>query len=99
MNELLNSKEQEILKRLLRELEPGQLPLDIFLEVAKLTVTPILEVVPLRLKSDKVQVLLFEREKSDPIWGGKLHTPGTIIRASDRGGNLEDAFKRVLGGK
>lgn len=41
------------------------------------------EAVTLRKKGDKIQVLLLEREEKDSVWGGLLHSPGTILRASD----------------
>jgi hypothetical protein len=81
---------------ILSKLEPGKLPLPIFLETTRLTVTPILEVVPLRLKNSQVEVLLLERDKGDPIWGGMLHTPGTVIRANDKDGDFTDAFDRIF---
>jgi hypothetical protein len=63
-------------------------------------VTPIVEIVPMRVSREgKIQVLLVEREISDPIWGGMLHTPGTVIRASDTRANNADAFERILEGE
>lgn len=84
----------------LSRLEPGKLPLKIFIEIARLTVIPILEVVPLRLgEKGSVEVLLLERDSADPIWGGLLHTPGTVIRASDTQGDYSDGFQRILTGE
>lgn len=84
----------------LRGLKPGQLPPELFYTIASLTVTPILEIVPLRRAANgTVEVLLFKREASDPIWGGLLHTPGTVIRASDQPGTFNDAFRRLLSGE
>lgn len=93
---------QQEIKRLvetLQQLTPGSLPLPVFIEVARLTVTPILEVVPLRLHDGTIEVLLLERENTDPVWGGQLHTPGTVIRASDTPGDLHDAFERITHGE
>src|SRR3989344_8061455 len=90
----------QTLVKYLKQLEPGKLPLPIFLEIAKLTVTPILEIVPLRkTKTGEVEVLLINREDNDPIWAGMLHTPGTVIRASDTEGSYEDALNRILKGE
>jgi hypothetical protein len=82
--------------KILERLQPGMLPPAIFLEIARLTVTPILEIVPLRLTEDGVKVLLLKRDEDDPIWAGKLHTPGTIIRANDKENDFTDAFERIL---
>ncbi len=102
MNERLNiappsPEEIKQASDILARLDPGRLPLDIFIEVARLTVTPIIEVVPLRKNKDgKTEVLLTERDASDSIWAGMLHTPGTVIRANDSDSNNLDAFQRIL---
>jgi hypothetical protein len=83
----------------LAELEPGALPLPVFLEVARLTVTPVVEFMPLRTSPRGVEVLLLEREESDPVWGGLLHTPGTVVRASDSEGSFTDASARLVDGE
>jgi hypothetical protein len=95
MSDIIDEEIQQA-AHILSKVEPGKLPLPIFLEVARLTVTPILEVVPIRIMNGKVEVLLIERDVSDPIWGGKLHTPGTVIRASDNENYFADAFGRIL---
>ena len=98
--EKLTSEEVDAVANVLKRLKPGFLPLPIFLEVARLTVTPIVEVVPLRLGSGgKVEVLLTQREGNDPTWAGLLHTPGTVVRASDEEGGYKDAFKRIFEGE
>lgn len=83
----------------LKSLKPGNLPLPIFIEVARLTVTPIVEIVPLRKVSGIIEVLLIRREENDPVWPGLLHTPGTVIRASDIENDFGDSFKRILEGE
>lgn len=94
------SEDIEQAVHLLAQLEPGKLPLGIFLEIARLTVTAIVEIVPLRTSKDgKIHVLLIEREADDPVWGGMLHTPGTVVRASDNPGSNDDAFSRILDGE
>lgn len=98
-NELLD-KEIERTVGFLRKLKPGKLPLPIFLELARLTVTPIVEIVPLRkTEEDTVEVLLIRREENDPNWPGMYHTPGTVVRASDKEGSYDDAIKRILKGE
>ena len=83
----------------LKKCKPGFLPREIFLEVARLTVTPIIEIVPLRKVSQGIDVLLIERDKNDPTWPGMLHTPGTGLRSSDKEGSFKDAFDRILEGE
>ncbi len=85
---------------ILSRLQPGELPLDLFLQTARLTVTPIVEVVPVRKTADgSTEVLLIERDGTDPVWSGKVHTPGTIIRSSDTDSQNGDAFRRILQGE
>ncbi len=105
MNSSTNTSEQSpeeinLVSKILSRFQPGQLPLDVFIEVARLTVTPIIEVVPLRRNAEGViEVLLIRREDSDPIWAGLLHTPGTVVRANDKDINNGDAFGRILNGE
>lgn len=85
--------------QVLKNLQPGKLPLPIFLETTRLTVTPIVEIVPLRKYNNAIEVLLTKRENDDPNWAGMYHTPGTVIRASDTEGSYDDAFNRILEGE
>lgn len=85
------------LTRLLKKLEPGFLPLDIFMEIARLAVLPIIEFVPLRVnKNGEVEVLLLSRDADDPLWPNELHVPGTVIRPTDTEGKIYRAFERIL---
>lgn len=83
----------------LSELEAGFLPYPIFDQIARLVALPIIEFVPLRTHEGNTQVLLIERDKADNHFGGELHTPGTVIRATDlekdSGGNWK-TFSRIL---
>jgi hypothetical protein len=89
-------KKNDQLVKLLKELEPGFLPYDIFVEIARLVVLPIIEFVPLRMnKEGDVEVLLLSRGKDDPLWPDMLHTPGTVIRPTDREGEMYLAFERI----
>lgn len=98
--EALTDQEIEQARAVLAKMNPGNLPYPIFLEVARLTVTPIIEVVPVRKNPQgEVEVLLLKRDKSDTVWGGMLHTPGTVIRASDHEGDTTDAFDRIFQGE
>jgi hypothetical protein len=85
---------------LLSKLEPGFLPYPVFEQVARLVALPIIEVIPLRKSPDgQAEVLLIERPDDDPLFAGALHTPGTVIRATDvhkPGMHNWPAFERVI---
>lgn len=68
---------------LLKKLEPGFLPYPLFEQVARLVALPTVEFVPLRKNNNVTEVLLIARVTDDPLWPGMLHTPGTVIRATD----------------
>jgi hypothetical protein len=92
----LSKTEIEQLTQLLKKLEPGFLPLDVFMQIARLTVLSIIEFVPMRMNDGKVEVLLLSREADDPLWPNELHVPGTVIRPTDTEGNIYKAFERIL---
>lgn len=69
--------------KILKKLDPGFLPEDLFIQFTRLTPTAILEIVPLRLNGGKVEVMFLTRPEEDPVWPGMLHTPGTVIRSTD----------------
>lgn len=77
-------------------MSPGYYPEPIFLQFSRLTVNPIVEIVPLRTRAGVVEVLLLERHAGDELFFGKLHTPGTVVRPHDTPGSFEDAFNRIL---
>jgi hypothetical protein len=87
-----SSKEIELAEEVLSKLEPGFLPFSIFHQIARLTTTAIIEIVPLKLQNSKIEILLLERETDDPVWPSQLHIPGTVIRATD---SLEEVFQRI----
>ncbi|MDB5184918.1 MAG: hypothetical protein JWN38_726 [Candidatus Saccharibacteria bacterium] len=68
---------------LLARFEPGFLPYPVFEQIARLVALPILEFVPLRAHNGVIEVLLIARPEDDAYWPGLLHTPGTVIRATD----------------
>lgn len=69
------------------------MPFPIFHEITRLTTTPIIEVVPLRHSESAIEILLLKRGADDPVWPNQLHTPGTVLRATD---SLENALERIL---
>jgi hypothetical protein len=93
----INEQELKQVAQLLEKLEPGFLPYDIFVQIARLTVLSIIEFVPIRLSSEgKVEVLLLSRGSNDAIWPDELHTPGTVIRPTDTEGKMYLAFDRII---
>lgn len=94
MNELPNITE------MLAKLTPGNLSLDIFNQVARLTVTPVVEIVPFyRDEGGKLKVFLLQRGENDVLWAGMYHVPGGIVLATDTPGSFSDALRRVLDSK
>lgn len=91
----IEEKETKITK-LLGDLTPGFYPEPMFLQFSRLTVNPIVEIVPLRKRAGKVEVLLLERDANDIVFRGKLHTPGTVVRPHDTPGSFNDAFNRIF---
>jgi hypothetical protein len=91
-------KQSEIIEltELLKKLEAGFLPYPIFEQIARLTTLSIIEFVPLRTNSEgKTEVLLLERGMDDPLWPGEVHTPGTVVRPTDRENDTYLPFHRI----
>lgn len=90
------TKDEEQTIKYLKKLNPGFQQFDIFNELARITVLPILEIVPLRLVDNKVvEVLLLKRGREDPVWPNELHTPGTVYRSTDFKKSKEP-FDRIM---
>ena len=85
---------QQFVVQGLKRLEPGYLPQEIFHQIARLSVTAIVELVPLIQTSSGVAVLLTRRPDDDQYWPGMLHTPGTAIRSNDA--SYKEALRRIL---
>lgn len=83
-------------KNALAQLEPGRLPFDIFTEVCRLTVTPVLEIVCLRRDDKgKIEVALLKRSADDPNWPNMYHVPGAVITPTDIDAGLDGVVDRV----
>lgn len=83
-------------KNTLAQLEPGRLPYDIFAEVCRLTVTPVLEIVCFRRDDlGNVEVALLKRSADDPNWPNMYHVPGAVITSTDVDTGLDEAVDRV----
>lgn len=92
----LTAAEIKLAAELLSRLQPGFLPTGIFMQIARLTVLTIVEVVPLRLNADgQVEVLLIERPSDDPVWPGQLHTPGTVVLADQGEAGIDKGLERI----
>lgn len=82
---------------MLKKVQPGFLPYPLFLEVARIVALPILEVVPMRMRRGRVEVLFLKRAADDDIWPNVMHTPGTVIRSTDvNDGAIDAAFCRIF---
>lgn len=90
----MTDAEIQQLKSLLSKCLPGKLPEEIFISLARLSVLPAIEFVSLHAAESGIEVLLLPRPKNDPIWPNMLHTPGTILRPTDK--SFQDAFDRLL---
>lgn len=82
---------------LLSNLEPGKLPLEIFNQVARLTVTPVVEIVPFfKNGQGDYKVFLMQRGADDALWANQYHVPGAIVLATDTPGSFSDAINRIV---
>jgi hypothetical protein len=83
---------------LLKRFEPGFLPYPVFEQVARIVALPIVEFIPLRKTDAGIEVLLVARPDDDALWPGLLHTPGTVVRATDFGTDqaLWPPFYRII---
>lgn len=82
---------------MLSALQPGKLTLDVFNQIARLTVTPVVEIVPfVKNNEDKLKVLLLRRGADDAIWPNQYHVPGTIVLATDTPDLFSDAVNRII---
>ena len=79
----------------LAKMEPGKLPLEIFNQVARLTVVPVIEVVPFYTENGVTKVYLLQRPISDELWAGKYHVPGSIILPGNASGSFSDVVDRI----
>ena len=91
----MKKEEERQLVELLAKLEPGFLPYEIFVQIARLVTLPIIEFVPLRVRGGEVEVLLLERDADDEFWPGEVHVPGTVVRPTDSLGEIYKAFDRI----
>jgi hypothetical protein len=79
----------------LKRLQPGLLPKELFIEIARIWTTSIIEVVPVRKNGEKTEILLLKREADDPNWPGMLHTPGTVVRPTDSEKGIVGPLERI----
>lgn len=87
-------KDESVTYKYLETLHPGKIPEKIFVQLLRLFPASCIEVVPIRVQKNKVQVLLTKRPSNDPIWPKLWHVPGTMLTTKDK--KFEDAFKRVM---
>jgi hypothetical protein len=86
------------LTAMLSKLQVGEIPSDVFHQIARLMVLPAVEIIPLRMVEGAAHVLMTQRESSDPVWPNLWHTPGRILRPSEVDGSGTPAlvFERLM---
>lgn len=89
----MTNEENRQLVSLLGKCQPGNLSHEVFEAVGRVAVYPAIEFIPLRRKNGKVQVLLYQRPETDIVWPSLLHTPGTVLRPTDK--DIKQAFDRL----
>lgn len=90
----ISPQEAQTAADFLSRLDPNEnKPLPIFLEMCRLTVTVITEVVPVRRNDNKIEVFLTQRPADDPNWPSMWHTPGTVVVPADN--SREDSIRRI----
>lgn len=75
--------------------QTGLLPTDLFLAISRRWVNAIVELVPVRHTSKKIEILLIRRPPDDPNWPNELHVPGTVLRATDLPRGVQSALERI----
>lgn len=78
---------------ILKKLDPGYLPYNLFIEFCRLYTSAIIELVPIIFKDNEIYLHLLKREESDTFWPNMWHNPGSVIRSTDQ---LEDVFNRLF---
>lgn len=91
---MLSQSEQKQLVNLLRKLDPGYYPIEIFWEFCRLNKLTSIEILPFVMRDGKpYKILLTNRGEKDRFWKNMYHYTGCVVRAND---TLEDSIKRVL---
>lgn len=95
----LTPEEDQELAQLLSKWTGGVISTPVFTKLARMIPQPIIEVVFFRGIGENTETLLIPRPPDDILWPGKLHTPGTALRASDfsrgDGDPLKGALERI----
>lgn len=94
----MNVSDEEIktAANILKKLDKGFLPREIFYEIAERFVIPTIELAILRRKDGILEILLTQRPLDDRYWPGEWHIPGSIVRATDTPGTYESVFNRIM---
>lgn len=95
MNDAPTEQEIHDAAQTLARLPASFLPYEIFVQIARLAVMSILEVVPLRIYRGHVQVLMIKRPADDKFWANLWHTPGSVVRPDDGDGAFTGTFARI----
>lgn len=92
-----SEKEIQQAAEVIWKLPKGTLPLELFYAVAAKVTVPTMELAPLRVTGNKIEILLTKRPATDPYWPNLWHMTGTVIRANDdEGSDFASGVARVL---
>ena len=86
------TEDADQIAKILERYDPGFLPLQLFEGIARLVVTPTVELVI--VEKDHCNVLLTLRPEDDHFWPGQLHLPGSVVLATDN--SMTDTVARTL---
>lgn len=75
-------KETSIAAEVLSRAE-SPLPTFLFTEIARLVNTPLIELLPFKIKGSQLLVRMIPRPKDDIIWKGQIHVPGSAFRPGE----------------
>src|ERR1700716_3531408 len=90
----LSEEEVSLAAELLSRLAPGQQPLPIFLQIARLRPLPGVEFIVFGPDNQRREVLLTRRNTDDPHWPDHWHIPGVIVEATDK--SMDYALNRLI---
>lgn len=89
----MTRQEQKQLLELLKKVEPGFYPIELFWQFARLNTIGIVELVPIKIEAGGPKVLLINRSEDDAFWPGLPHVPGCVLRPTD---TVDTALRRLV---
>lgn len=84
------------LVKLLKKVESGFLPQDVFIQIARLATLTTIELIAFWHKRSVIKVFLSQRPIHDDFWPKMWHIPGSILRPTDKKMCYHDALQRII---